>query len=193
MSVCGTPRRVGQSPCQRGLAGSGGTGDEDPPGPDGQRVVPRERPHAGIVGRPRPRVHRIPAPAGRAHHPSAVHTAHGVHDTPAVCTSCPSVRGLVPAAPVAHRHLQRHRQLVRRAHLPAHQLLDRARARRPRPRSTSSSWTCSSIRLRSPLGLQRPVARSSIATLMMSAARALDRGVERHPLGHLAALAVVRC
>ena len=56
--------------------------------------------------------------------------------------------------------------------------------------STSSSWTCSSIRDASPA--------SSIAALDVEhrdldevGGRALDRGVERHPLGHLAALAVV--
>ena len=76
------------------------------------------------------------------------------------------------------------------AHLLADQRLDGARARRGRPRSTSSSCTCSSIRER------RPASRSARVDaehgdLDDVGGRALDRGVERHPLGHLAALPVV--
>ena len=56
--------------------------------------------------------------------------------------------------------------------------------------NTSSSWTCSSIRERRPAAASARV-DAEHGDLDDVGGRALDRRVERHPLGHLAALPVV--
>ena len=107
---------------------------------------------------------------------------------PAAC--CRSVSGVVPAAPGADRTRRAARRGRRRRPSRSRTSSASASLSPGATSKTSSSCTCSSIRERSPC--------SAIAALDAEhrdldqvGRRALDRRVERHPLGRLATLPVV--
>ena len=100
-----------------------------------------------------------------------------------------SVAGVVPGAADADRDVEGHPQLVGGAHLPAYQGLDGL----PLPRRHLEDQLVVHLQQHpagQPLGRQGPV-DAEHRDLDQVRSRALDRGVEGHPFGDLAALPVV--